>query len=370
LESREFRLSAPGKGLGISCDENGAFLGSIPLLERSHAHGTNPWEPIDSSELSSQVSTQFGLPIDMSAKLGGLKAIAGALNAGDLARAQIATVLLGIPDPPQLSKGAATRQRMMQLIRDLHWSGMLKWDPDEHPRWPAGQSDGGQFRPVNDDAESQASAAGGRAHSERNSDSSDQSSDSIWSTVASIAAAGAVEVAGNVAIGAEEVATGGAATPAVPAEEAGLAALAGEAGSAAAGAIESSGAKALEAAAESVWRLNPIQRGIAIEQRLAATEYADWYWVGQERNGFFPLIDFQQGDTLLSLRSVETTGVSWFGRIASHIEELGGSEATVNDTLAKMELDLRVQSGGFVDAKPLIQWGLKNNVIVRIKEFL
>jgi hypothetical protein len=43
-----------------------------------------------------------------------------------------------------------------------------------------------------------------------------------------------VEVAGNIAIGAEEIGTGGAATPAVPAEEAGLAALAGEAASTAA----------------------------------------------------------------------------------------------------------------------------------------
>jgi hypothetical protein len=69
------------------------------------------------------------------------------------------------------------------------------------------------------------------------------------------------------------------------------------------------------------------------------------------------------------LRTVDTTGVSWFGRITSHIEELGESEATVDDKLAKMELDLRVQPGGYEDAKPLIDWGLKNNVTVRIKEF-
>ncbi len=40
---------------------------------------------------------------------------------------------------------------MIKFIRDLHWSGMLKadWDPDEHPRWPAGSPDsrGGQFAP-------------------------------------------------------------------------------------------------------------------------------------------------------------------------------------------------------------------------------
>ena len=40
----------------------------------------------------------------MSSKMGGVKAIANALNEGDVARAQIATVLLGIPDLPVLSK--------------------------------------------------------------------------------------------------------------------------------------------------------------------------------------------------------------------------------------------------------------------------
>ena len=188
----------------------------------------------------------------MSAKLGGLKAIANALNAGDLARAQIATVLLGIPDPPHLFKGAAARERMIKLIRDLQWSGMLKWDPDEHPRWPAGQSDGGQFRPVGDDTQSQP-GTGAHNHSDPNSGASGWSE--FWANAASTLAAGAVEAAGNVAIGAEELGTEGLATPAVPAEEAGLAGLAGEAGAAAAGAVESGGAKTLEAAAESVWKL-------------------------------------------------------------------------------------------------------------------
>ena len=87
----------------------------------------------------------------MSSKAGGLKAIANALNKGNVARAQIATVLLGMPDPPSLSKSARSREQMIKLIRDLHWSGLIKadWDPDEHPRWPAGSPDsiGGDFSP-------------------------------------------------------------------------------------------------------------------------------------------------------------------------------------------------------------------------------
>jgi hypothetical protein len=103
----------------------------------------------------------YGLPIDMSSKTGGLKAIANALNEGDVARAQIATVLLGIPDPPQLFKTDRSRDRMITLIRDLHWSGMLKWDPDKHPRWPAGSADskGGEFAPKGEGGETAASPA-------------------------------------------------------------------------------------------------------------------------------------------------------------------------------------------------------------------
>jgi hypothetical protein len=70
----------------------------------------------------------YGLPIDMSSKTGGLRAIANALNEGNVPRAQIGTVLLGIPDPPQLSKGIGSRDEMVRFICDLHWSGMLKWD--------------------------------------------------------------------------------------------------------------------------------------------------------------------------------------------------------------------------------------------------
>jgi hypothetical protein len=101
------------------------------------------------------MSAQYGLPVDMSSKRGGLTVIAKALNEGDLVRAQIATVLLGVPDPPSLSKGAPSRQEMIQLASDLRRSRLLKadWDPDEHPRWPAGASDsqGGQFAPKGDD---------------------------------------------------------------------------------------------------------------------------------------------------------------------------------------------------------------------------
>jgi len=44
---REFRLSPSGSGRGISCDANGAFIGTIPPLKRSRANGKDDWEPGD-----------------------------------------------------------------------------------------------------------------------------------------------------------------------------------------------------------------------------------------------------------------------------------------------------------------------------------
>lgn len=145
---REFHLSPRGKG-GISCGPDGAFIGAIPILGRLRRSGKDEWRPRDCDGLSEQMSAQYGLPIDMSRKAGGLKAIARALNEGDIARAQIATVLLGVPDPLPLSKGGSSRRQLIELVCDLHWSGMLKWDSDAHPRWPAGSADGkgGEFAP-------------------------------------------------------------------------------------------------------------------------------------------------------------------------------------------------------------------------------
>jgi hypothetical protein len=66
---REFRLSPPGKGQGVSCDENDVLLGAIPLLKRSRSNGKDPWQPIKGEQLSEDIGTQFGLPIDISRKM-------------------------------------------------------------------------------------------------------------------------------------------------------------------------------------------------------------------------------------------------------------------------------------------------------------
>ena len=68
----EFHLSPHGAG-GLSCDVDGAFVGSIPVLRKSDR---DEWHPRDCEELSEQIGEFYGLPVDMSSKAGGLKAVA------------------------------------------------------------------------------------------------------------------------------------------------------------------------------------------------------------------------------------------------------------------------------------------------------
>lgn len=71
----EFHLSPPGMGQGVSCDAEGAFIGAIPILNRLRRDGRDTWHPRDCEELSKQIGVHYGLPIDMSSKTDGLRAI-------------------------------------------------------------------------------------------------------------------------------------------------------------------------------------------------------------------------------------------------------------------------------------------------------
>jgi len=119
----------------------------------------------------------------------------------------------------------------------------------------------------------------------------------------------------------------------------------------------------------SVWSMKPTERGAAIESQLAKTDYADWFHVGAEQRGYFPLVDFQKGDTLVSLKTVDTTGSTWMQRMERHIEDMGRRGASVNRAPATMVLDLRVQPGGLNAARALESHGGEWSVIVRISEY-
>jgi hypothetical protein len=149
---RRFGLSSE-LGSGVCCGEDGVFVGSVPLLERSRNQSeADQWQPRPVPDLNRDLSERYGLPIEFTPKIGGLAAVSRALNRGDLLHAQIATLHLQIPDPPPLMKSPQNAEETIDLARQLQASGLLKadWDPAKHPRWPAGSPGGigGEFAPA------------------------------------------------------------------------------------------------------------------------------------------------------------------------------------------------------------------------------
>jgi len=149
---RRFGLSdVPGSG--VSCGENGVFVGAVPLLEQGRGpSGPDQWQPRPISDLNRDLGECYGLPVEFKPKIGGLAAVSRAFNCGDLVHAQIATLHLQIPDPPPLTKSPQNAEAIIDLARRLLASGLLKadWDPTKHPRWPAGSPGGigGEFAPT------------------------------------------------------------------------------------------------------------------------------------------------------------------------------------------------------------------------------
>jgi hypothetical protein len=152
---RRFRLAVE-PNLGVCCDEGGLFVGGAPLFVRAISpDGDRVWRPLSVAEINEALGKVYGLPIDVEGKVGGLAEVARALDRGDLARAQILTLHLQLPDPLDLSKSSGTPRQLGDLVVRLKTSGLLKsdWDPAKHPRWPASSPDsvGGQFAPVGAD---------------------------------------------------------------------------------------------------------------------------------------------------------------------------------------------------------------------------
>jgi len=105
---RFFRLTG-GRGRGVSCGEDGLFAGDTALLEKvADREGQREWRPRLQSDLARDLTKAYGLPVDLSGKLAGLEAVAGALNRGDIAHAQVAALLLRLSDPPNESKGSVS----------------------------------------------------------------------------------------------------------------------------------------------------------------------------------------------------------------------------------------------------------------------
>ena len=93
------------------------------------------WSLRDDGELANDLSRVYGFPVDVGSKRAGIAVVADALQSGNIAKAQVATLLLQFPDPvvgPSTANGDREG-----LARDLVVCGLLKaedgWD-EKRPR--------------------------------------------------------------------------------------------------------------------------------------------------------------------------------------------------------------------------------------------
>jgi hypothetical protein len=135
LGLRGFSLAWQRAADGVSCGEDGVFVGDVPLLNRQRTIGNERWNVRPVSELNNDLTAIYHLPVDVTAKLSAIALVAAAFNRADLAMAAIATVQMGFPDPPQ-TKCEKAREEIRRCALELYRSGLLKagWDPAEHPR--------------------------------------------------------------------------------------------------------------------------------------------------------------------------------------------------------------------------------------------
>jgi len=130
-----FRLTPRG-GLGLACDEKGVALGPTVLVDALSSDGKSVYEVRPAAEIARTLALAYGAIAadELARHLRGLDLAARALEAGDLAKAGIATVLLKLPP--------LTAEAFAKLARERT---LRKYSPDqprdEHGRWTSQGSD-------------------------------------------------------------------------------------------------------------------------------------------------------------------------------------------------------------------------------------
>jgi hypothetical protein len=127
-----YRLNSRGYG-GLACDEKGVALGPIALVDALSSNGKCVYRPRPAEEIARALALAYGpfAADDLARRLRGLDVAARALEAGDLAKAGIATVLLKLPP--------LTAEACAKLARE---PTLRKYSPDqprdERGRWTSG----------------------------------------------------------------------------------------------------------------------------------------------------------------------------------------------------------------------------------------
>jgi hypothetical protein len=120
--------------LGLSCTEEGLFLGGTPLVERRDARFFVRPQP----DLERLLSRAYGAEIGLDRVMPGLAVVSSALGRSDLCLARIAAVQLRLPDVTDAAKrhGMVLEDALIKRERgeDRLLRGDGDWDPDQHPR--------------------------------------------------------------------------------------------------------------------------------------------------------------------------------------------------------------------------------------------
>jgi hypothetical protein len=95
--------------------------------------GVRNWRPVAQPAIDRILSRAYDARICASDKRRGLAIVAEALNKSELARAQIAALLLRLPDPVAVKLDPDARDEELACLRE---SGLLAkdWNEAEHPR--------------------------------------------------------------------------------------------------------------------------------------------------------------------------------------------------------------------------------------------
>lgn len=111
-----FRLARRGSN-GLCCDARGVALGPVALVEVAEANGRRVYRARPAEEIARTLALAYDpfMPDDLARRLSGLDVAARALEAGDMAKAGVATVLLKLPP--------LSAEAMAKLARDptLTW---------------------------------------------------------------------------------------------------------------------------------------------------------------------------------------------------------------------------------------------------------
>ncbi|WP_099223083.1 hypothetical protein [Listeria costaricensis] len=125
---------------------------------------------------------------------------------------------------------------------------------------------------------------------------------------------------------------------------------------------------------DDIWDLPQLEGGNKIEEILAKTEYQEWWNCGQLYDGKFPTIDFQLGNEVVSLKSLDPRLPSYTGdkatkQVLQYLNDLD-KQITVSDISANKTLDLRIPKGTLdtLDLELLQDEAIEMGINLEIKE--